>query len=132
MIPAADLSWTAVRASGPGGQNVNKVASKVELRFLLAQCKALSPSVKARMFAACKSKLDAEGRVRVTSQKSRDQPQTLEDGRDKLGALVRAALTVPKPRTATKPTKGSKRRRLLGKHKQAEKKALRGRVHDSE
>jgi ribosome-associated protein len=128
VIPAADLSWTAVRASGPGGQNVNKVASKVELHFALAQCKVLSAAVKTRMFAACKSRLDAEGRVRVTSQKSRDQAQNLEDARDKLAALVRAALSVPKPRTATKPTKGSKRRRLLGKHKQSEKKALRGRV----
>jgi ribosome-associated protein len=131
-IPATDLSWTAVRASGPGGQNVNKVASKVELRFELAQCAVLSPAVKARMFAACKSRLDAEGRVRIVSQATRDQGQNLEDARDKLAALVRAALTVPKPRTATKPTRGSKRRRLLGKHKQAEKKAMRGRVREGD
>jgi ribosome-associated protein len=132
VIPATDLSWTAVRASGPGGQNVNKVASKVELRFTLAECSVLSPSVKARMFTACKSRLDAEGRVRIVSQLTRDQSQNLEDAREKLAELVRAALTVPKPRTATKPTRGSKRRRLQGKHMQSEKKALRGRVRSDD
>ncbi len=128
VIPVGDLSWTAVRASGPGGQNVNKVSSKVELCFDLAKCAVLHPAVKARMFEACANRLDAEGRVRVVSQATRDQGKNLQDARDKLAALVRAALFVPKPRRPTKPTRGSQRRRMDDKRKQGRKKELRGRV----
>lgn len=129
-IPAGDLMWTAVRSSGPGGQNVNKVASKVELRFDLAGTKALSHAVKGRLWALCKNRLDAEGRVLITSQRTRDQLQNLGDAREKLAALIEAALTPPKPRKATKPTYGSKLRRLENKRRESSKKQARGRVRD--
>jgi ribosome-associated protein len=116
MIPGDLLSWTAVRASGPGGQNVNKVSSKVELRFEIARCSTLPAFAKSRLYTACRNRLDAEGRVRITSQATRDQGKNLEDAIAKLVALVHEALNPPKPRRATKPTRGSKERRLKAKH----------------
>jgi ribosome-associated protein len=124
-IPAADLSWTAVRASGPGGQNVNKVASKVELRFDLTSSRALPDDVKRRLAALARSRLDAEGKVVVTSQLTRDRVRNLEDARAKLADLVKRALEVPRRRKATRPSLGSKRRRLEGKRRQGEKKTAR-------
>ncbi len=132
VIPATDLSWTAVRASGPGGQNVNKVASKVELRFDLAQCAALHPAVKARLRTLCANRLDAEGRVRIVSQATRDQGKNLADAREKLAHLIASVLVPPKPRRPTKPTFGSKRRRAEDKRRTSSKKALRGSVRGTE
>jgi ribosome-associated protein len=128
VIPAGDLSWSAARSSGPGGQNVNKVASKVELRFDLAGTRALGAAVKARLRAIAGHRLDVEGRVRVVSQKTRDQAQNLADARDKLAAMIAAALVVPKPRRPTRPTFGSKMRRADAKRRQSNKKRLRGNV----
>jgi ribosome-associated protein len=128
QIPARWLSYTAVRASGAGGQNVNKVASKVELYFELWNCEELSAPVRARLAGLVRNRMDADGRVRITSQATRDQAKNLEDAREKLAELVRKALTVPRPRRATKPTRASKRRRVEGKRRDAHKKQLRGRV----
>ena len=123
-LPAADLSWTAVRSSGPGGQNVNKVASKVDLRFDLAGCEALAPPVKARLRKlAGPSRLDAEGRVVLVRGAYRDQPRNLEAAREDLAALVRRALVPPKKRRPTKPTRGSKERRIKGKKARGQVKA---------
>lgn len=125
VIPAADLSYTAARSSGPGGQNVNKVSSKIELRFDLAGTLALQPSVKARLRALAGHRLDADGRVRVVSQKTRDQVRNREDARDKLAELIRSALVVPKTRTPTRPSRGAKRRRREDKRHRAGTKQLR-------
>jgi ribosome-associated protein len=131
-IPAQLLSFTAVRASGAGGQNVNKVSSKVELHFDLWACPTLTGAVKARLAAACKNRFDADGKLRIVSQATRDQARNLEDARDKLASLIRAALSVPRARRATKPTRGSKVRRMEGKRRDAQKKQLRSRVRADE
>jgi len=114
-IPAEDLSWCAARSSGAGGQNVNKVASKVELRFDLPNCASLAPAVKERLAPLVRNRLDADGRVLIVSQRSRDQRFNLDDALAKLKELILQALIPPKPRRPTKPTRGSKERRLTSK-----------------
>jgi ribosome-associated protein len=124
-LPGSDLEWTAVRASGPGGQNVNKVNSKIELTFDFEGTVAIPDSAKARLRALAKNSLDAEGRVLVVSQKTRDQGKNLADARDKLKAMILKSLEVPKARKATKPTRASKARRITAKKKVGAKKASR-------
>jgi ribosome-associated protein len=124
-IPGAELPWTSVRASGPGGQNVNKVASKVELRFDVQGSAVLPAPMKARLLALAASRLDAEGRIVVTSQLTRDRSQNLADARAKLAGLVRAAAHPPKRRRPTRPSFSAKRARLEGKRHQAKKKLMR-------
>lgn len=125
VIPAADLVFEAVRASGPGGQNVNKVASKIDLRLDLDKTAVLLPDTKERLRALYKNALDAEGRLCVTSQKTRDQGRNLEDARAKLRDMILAALVRPKKRRATRPTRGSVERRIGEKKARGEKKAAR-------
>ncbi len=124
-IPADELTWTAVRASGPGGQNVNKVASKVELRFCLATTAVLSSSVKRRLERAAANRLDAAGNLVIVAQESRNQLTNLRRAREKLAELVRAALVPPRPRVATRPTRASQRARLAAKRRLALKKQRR-------
>ena len=124
-LPGSDLEWSATRASGPGGQNVNKVSSKVELTFDYESSVALTDPVKERLKKLTKSSMDAEGRVQVISQKTRDQSKNLADAREKLRDLILKALVVPKKRTPTKVTKGAKKRRVDDKKKVAKKKATR-------
>jgi ribosome-associated protein len=126
-LPAADLVWSAVRSSGPGGQNVNKVASKVDLRFDVEGTTALSPDVKARLRAIAGTRMTADGWLLITSQATRDQARNLADAQEKLRAMVLQALVVPKKRRKTKPHRGAKEARLrdkkaLGRKKEDRKK----------
>ncbi len=127
VVPADALTFHAVRSGGPGGQNVNKVASKVELRIDLALIEGLDGGARERLRAACATSLDAEGRLLVTSQRTRDQRMNLDDAREKVRALVAAALVRPRPRRKTKPTRGSVQRRLSDKkHRSQTKSGRRG------
>lgn len=130
VIPAAELEWRASRSSGPGGQNVNKVSTKVELRFDLAASTALDAGARARLERLAAGRLDADGKLLIVSQSTRSQAQNLEQARERLAELVRRALTPPKPRKATRPTRASKERRLKAKRHASETKRGRRNVRD--
>lgn len=130
-VPARALSVRAVRASGPGGQNVNKVATKIDLRVDLDGVEGLSEAARARLAALARHRLDAAGRLVVTSQVSRNQARNLEDARQKVLALVRAALVRPRPRRATRPGAGADERRIAEKKRRGEVKRWRGPVADA-
>ena len=124
-IPAADLSWTASRSSGPGGQNVNKLSTKVTLRFDLVGTDSLTQTQKRRLKKLAGRRLAADGAVLVNAQAERSQAQNLERARDTLRFLVRKALATPKRRVATKPSRAQRRRRLENKRRVSEKKHAR-------
>ena len=124
-LPEAELDFRPIRAQGPGGQNVNKVESKVDLRFDLEAADVLPEAAKAALRRRCARRLDAEGRLVVTSQKTRDRPKNLADAREKLRLLILAALAPVVPRTPTKPSRAAVKRRLSNKRKTSEKKTRR-------
>ena len=130
VIPDDAIAFRAVRSSGPGGQNVNKVASKVELRVDLERILGLSAAALARLRCLGASRLDAFGRLVITSQKTRDQSRNLEDAREKLLALVARSLVAPKARRPTRPSKPGRERRLRAKRQRSEKKQGRSRASD--
>lgn len=129
-IPARCFEWSAVRSSGPGGQNVNKVASKVDLRFDFESCGVLAPDVRARLRTLAANRLDAEGRIAIAAQTERDQARNLEQALERVAHLIRAALERPRKRRPTRPTAGGRARRLSEKRQQSEKKASRSRRDD--
>ena len=124
-IPDDELIERFVRASGPGGQNVNKVSSAVELRFDAALSPSLPEEVRARLLARRDRRITGEGVIVISAQRFRTQERNREDARKRLAALIEAALRVPKKRIATKPTKGSKERRLIGKRERSQVKSTR-------
>ena len=124
-IPDDELIERFVRASGPGGQNVNKVSSAVELRFDAAQSPSLPDAVRARLLARRDRRITFEGVIVISAQRFRTQDRNREDARERLAALIVAATKVPKKRIATKPTKGSKEKRLTGKRERSQVKSTR-------
>ena len=127
-IPDAELEVAFVRSSGPGGQNVNKVASAVQLRFFLDKNVTLSEEVKARLRMLAGQRLNDAGELLIVARESRSQEQNRRTAEQKLLDLVRRALVAPRKRHATKPTRASKERRLETKSHKQRNKRLRGRV----
>ncbi|KAB2894191.1 MAG: aminoacyl-tRNA hydrolase [Kofleriaceae bacterium] len=125
VIPGDELTEAFVRSSGPGGQNVNKVASKVELRWTPQTSAALSFDDRAYLLTKLGGRLTLDGELIVTSDRYRDQPRNRADAAEKLAAIVRAALARPKPRKKTKPSRGAKERRIASKKKRGEIKSAR-------
>ncbi len=126
LIPDDELEERFVRSSGPGGQNVNKVSSCVELRFDVTQSKALPEPVRARLLAKSDSRLTEAGILIIQAQEHRQQDRNREDARARLVAFIRSGLEAPKKRIKTKPTRGSKERRIEGKKSRAGIKKQRG------
>jgi ribosome-associated protein len=124
-IPAAEFQWTFVRAGGPGGQNVNKVASKAVLRWNVAGSPSVPEDVKARLLAHHRKQTTTEGEMVLSSQRFRDQERNRQDCLDKLSAWIRQAAMPPRPRRPTKPTRGSRQRRLEEKKHRGQIKAAR-------
>jgi ribosome-associated protein len=115
VIPGGELRIAFARSGGPGGQNVNKVESKVELRWTPATTSAVQGEQLTYLLSRLAGRLTLDGELLVTSQLHRDQIRNRWDAETKLGAIVAAALERPKPRKATRPSRGSKERRIKAK-----------------
>lgn len=119
-IPGDELAIAVSRSGGPGGQNVNKVSSKVELRWNPTTSAALTADERAWLIERLKRRLTGDGTLIVTSTATRDQLKNRDDATEKLALIVRAALDRPRPRRATKPSRSAKRRRVADKRHHAE------------
>jgi ribosome-associated protein len=125
VIDDSELLERFVRSSGPGGQNVNKVSTAVELRFDIRQSASLPEALRERLLARRDRRLTAEGVFVINAQRFRTQERNRDDARERLASVIQAALHVPKKRVATKPSKGAKERRLTGKRERADIKRTR-------
>jgi ribosome-associated protein len=124
-VPDEELQFTFARSGGPGGQNVNKVASKAILHWNLAANASLPPDVKDRLRVQQANRITAEGELVVQGQRFRDQGKNIEDCRARVREMILQALRPPKSRRRTKPTRASRQRRLADKRQQSQRKASR-------
>jgi ribosome-associated protein len=124
-IPDEELHFTFARSGGPGGQNVNKVASKAVLRWDLGANTSLPAEVRDRLRGQQRRRITTEGELVLHGQRFRDQAKNVEDCRERLRAMILQALEAPRPRKATRPSRGSRERRLAAKKQQAARKSQR-------
>jgi len=127
VIPDEELEWKFIRASGPGGQNVNKVSSAVQLRFLLPRNISLPAAARNRLRALAGQKLIDDGSILFSARSERSQEQNRRAALERLAALIRLAMMEAKIRKKTRPTRGSKERRLESKKRRGATKSQRGR-----
>ena len=121
-IPFSEFIFTASRSSGPGGQNVNKVNSRIQLRWNPTTSPSIEPDVAERFVKLAGKRMTKDGEILITGQEHRDAPKNKADTLDRLAELLRAALVKPRIRKATKPSRGSKERRLKAKKQRSETK----------
>jgi len=131
-IDEREIEQKFIRASGPGGQNINKVATAVQLRFDVANSPSLPAAVRERLMGLAGRRITADGVLVIEAQRFRTQVRNRQDAIERLIALIRKAAEKPKPRRKTRPTRRSKERRLEGKRQRGETKRTRGVVPDSE
>jgi len=122
VIPAGELQVEAVRSGGPGGQNVNKVASQVQLRWNVRESPSLDEGARRRLLEALAPRLTTQGELLVKASTHREQARNLQEARERLSGLVEEALAPPRPRVRTRPTRASRERRLAEKKRRAARK----------